>query len=253
MALTTEGLTDDAFLDGRLNLLQPRNGYRAATDPVLLAASVSPQPGSRVLDLGCGVGTAALCLGARLPGLSLHGVEIQNDYADLARRNGARNEIPMTVYDADIRAMPDPLRMQSFDAVIMNPPWHDEAVIASPARDRDKANRLVDVTLAIWLAAALTRLKPGGLLALIQRSAWLPEILNALATRTGDIAVLPLVSREGRDAKRVIVHARKGTAGPFRLASPLVLHTGSGHVQDGMDDLSPIARAILREGAGLEF
>ena len=32
-------LTDDKFLCGRLNLLQPLKGYRAATDPVLLAAA----------------------------------------------------------------------------------------------------------------------------------------------------------------------------------------------------------------------
>lgn len=33
-------LTEDAFLGGRLRLLQPVQGYRAGVDPVLLAASV---------------------------------------------------------------------------------------------------------------------------------------------------------------------------------------------------------------------
>ena len=44
--------------------------------------------GGHVLDLGCGVGAAALCLAARVPGLDLTGVELQEDYAALARRNG---------------------------------------------------------------------------------------------------------------------------------------------------------------------
>ena len=35
-----DDLTRDAFLGGRVTLLQPRRGYRAGTDPVLLAASV---------------------------------------------------------------------------------------------------------------------------------------------------------------------------------------------------------------------
>ena len=87
---------------------------------------------------------------------------------------------------------------------------------------------------------------------LIQRAVWLPEILSALATRTGDIAVLPLQARDGRDAKRVIVKARKGSHGPFRIAAPLVLHQGASHVADG-DDYSPVARAILRDGAGFDF
>ena len=33
-------LTYDAFLGGKLHLWQPRRGYRAGVDPVLLAASV---------------------------------------------------------------------------------------------------------------------------------------------------------------------------------------------------------------------
>ena len=64
-------LSDDKFLCGRLRLLQPLQGYRAATDPVLLAAACPAEPGQSVLDLGCGAGAAALCLGARVPGLTL--------------------------------------------------------------------------------------------------------------------------------------------------------------------------------------
>ncbi|MFZ1340349.1 MAG: methyltransferase, partial [Paracoccaceae bacterium] len=38
-------LTDDKFLCGRLRLLQPAKGYRAATDAVLLAAACPATPG----------------------------------------------------------------------------------------------------------------------------------------------------------------------------------------------------------------
>ena len=37
-------LTEDRFLGGRLVLAQPRKGYRAGIDPVLLAAAVPPVP-----------------------------------------------------------------------------------------------------------------------------------------------------------------------------------------------------------------
>src|SRR5690606_36264457 len=52
-------LTRDAFLGGRLNLSQPRNGFRAGLDSVLLGAAVN-RAGASLLDLGAGVGTAGL-------------------------------------------------------------------------------------------------------------------------------------------------------------------------------------------------
>ena len=55
---------------------------------------------------GCGVGAAALCLGWRVPGLDLCGLEVQPDYADLARRNGQRNKISLAVDEGDLRQMP---------------------------------------------------------------------------------------------------------------------------------------------------
>src|SRR3546814_8190614 len=48
-------ITEDAFLGGRVKLRQPEVGYRAAIDPVLLAAAVPAVAGERVADLGCGV------------------------------------------------------------------------------------------------------------------------------------------------------------------------------------------------------
>ena len=80
---------DDAFLGGRLTLRQPARGYRAGADAVMLAAACPAQPGQRVLELGCGAGVALFCLGARVRGLSLTGLERQPALADLARHNAA--------------------------------------------------------------------------------------------------------------------------------------------------------------------
>ncbi|MEL6264223.1 MAG: methyltransferase, partial [Pseudomonadota bacterium] len=62
-------MTHDRLLGGRVGLTQPRQGYRAATDPVLLAAAVPAAAGETVLELGIGAGAAVLCLAARVPGL----------------------------------------------------------------------------------------------------------------------------------------------------------------------------------------
>ncbi|WP_149587484.1 tRNA1(Val) (adenine(37)-N6)-methyltransferase [Tabrizicola flagellatus] len=243
-----EDLSDDKFLCGRLRLLQPRKGYRAATDPVLLAAACPAEPGQSVLDLGCGAGAAALCLGLRVPGLSLAGLELQPAYADLARRNAARNGIALEVHEGDLTRIPAPVR-RDFDHVIANPPYYPAGGSPSPVAARARAMQ-VETPLAAWVAAATRRLRPGGWLTLICGTDGLPEVLTALAPKLGSAAVLPLAAREGRAALRVIVQARKGGRAPFRLLAPFIIHAGPAHDGD-RESYTPAANAVLRDGAGL--
>ncbi|MEL6978460.1 MAG: methyltransferase [Pseudomonadota bacterium] len=243
-------MTEDAFLGGALKILQPRRGYRAATDPVLLAAACPAQRGDRVLDVGCGVGTAGLCLAKRVAGVSVEGVELQEALAALSRRNAARNGVGAWLAHAcDIREPPLFVRSVSYDQVITNPPYHSaEAGVASPDMVKDRANRET-MSLAAWLDFCLRRLRPGGAVTLIHRVERLPEILAALEGRAGGVGVLPLAPRAARPAKRVIVTAVKESRAPFRLAAPLALHAGA----DGDDaaPFTPEAEAALRHGAAL--
>lgn len=242
-----EDLSDDKFLCGKLNLLQPLKGYRAATDPVLLAAACPARTGDRVLDLGCGAGAASLCLAARVPGLALAGLELQPAYADLARRNAARNDVVMQVVEGDLTAMPHVLR-RGFDQVIANPPYYAPSGTPSPVAGRDRAMR-VGVSLADWVGVAATRLDPGGWLTMIIGADGLPEALSGLDGRMGSASVLPLAPREGRAAGRVILRARKGGRAAFRLLQPFVIHRGASHDGD-RESYTEAASAILRGGAG---
>ncbi|MEY4696452.1 MAG: hypothetical protein RIT14_880 [Pseudomonadota bacterium] len=241
-------LTDDKFLMGRLRLLQPARGYRAATDPVLLAAACPAEPGQSVLDLGCGAGAAALCLAARVPDLALAGLELQPAYADLARRNAARNGIAMEVAEGDLVHMPRALR-RGFDHVIANPPYYAAAGSPSPLPARDRALR-VGTPIADWIAAAATRLSPGGWLTMIFATPCLPEALASLPPKLGSALVLPLAPRQGREAPRLILRARKGGRAPFRLLPAFVLHAGPTHDGD-RESYTPAANAVLRDMSDL--
>ncbi|MDE3027924.1 MAG: methyltransferase [Paracoccaceae bacterium] len=245
-------VTDDGFLGGRLQILQPRVGYRAATDPVFLAAAVPALPGQTVLELGCGAGVASLCLAARVSELRVVGVEVQPSYADLARRNAVRNSIDIEVFEADLAAMPPNLRARNFDHVIANPPYYP-AGDGTAAEDAGREMALREATpLAVWIDVATRRLKPGGRLTVIHLAERLPELLAACDDRLGSIRILPLAPRIGRPANRVILSAAKGARGPFQLLSPLVLHEGAAHDGD-RDSLCPEVQAILRDGAMLEW
>jgi tRNA1(Val) A37 N6-methylase TrmN6 len=243
---------EDRLLGGKVRLIQPLKGYRAATDPVFLAAAVAARSGESVLDLGCGAGAAAFCLAARVPGAVLHGLEIQPAYLALARKNAVLNGVDIALHEGDVAVPPKALREHVFDHVMMNPPYHGAADVASPVAGRDTAHREGAAGLDQWIAAGLARLKPKGWLTVIHRAERAPELLHLLDGSAGAIAMLPLAARAGRDAGRVIIRARKGAKGPFRLSAPLVIHAGAAHLRDE-DDFSAEATAILRGGAALDF
>jgi tRNA1(Val) A37 N6-methylase TrmN6 len=242
-------LTLDAFLGGKLHLWQPRHGYRAGLDPVLLAASVQATPGQRVLELGCGVGAAILCLNARVSGLHLTGVEVHGPTADLARRNGGD---ALEVVTADLTEMPLHLRQRQFDHVLANPPYYDRTASVrsdDPARETAHGE---DTPLAKWVKVAAKRLAPKGQVHFIHRAERLPDLIRALPPDLGSVEVLPLAARAGRAPDRVILRARKNGRGAFKLHAAMVMHAGDSHAQDGKDYV-PAIDAVLRHGAALMF
>lgn len=243
-------LTCNDFLGGALRLWQPRSGYRAGVDPVLLAASVPARAQQTVIELGCGAGAAILCLMARVPGLKVTGVELQPAYAELAQKNAVENDMSLRVINADLTELPDDLRQQQFDHVLANPPYYRSGA-HSPAQDQGRSVALSEGTaLFDWIDVAARRLAPRGYLHMIQKADRLPDMLSACAGRLGSVEVLPLAPRTGRAAELVILRARKGGRAAFRLHAPVILHAGIRHEADG-DSYRPEISEVLRQGAPL--
>jgi tRNA1Val (adenine37-N6)-methyltransferase len=229
----------DTFLDGRIKVTQPDSGFRSGLDAVMLAAAVPAMAGQKLLELGSGAGTAALCLEARVPDIAVTGVEMDAALAKLANENAAANGSKARFIAADIFALPSELK-QGFDQVFCNPPFHGPGQ-ASP--DPARAAALMDDgKLADWLKLGLQRTVSGGFFTAILRADRLNLALGALPER--GTCAFPLLPRSGEAPKRVIVQARKGSAAPFALLSGLVLHCTDG-------SWTPEADAVLRRGSAL--
>lgn len=240
-----ESLREDALLNGRVRLCQPVRGYRAAIDPVLLAAAVPAAAGQTVLDLGTGVGAAALCLLARVPALTLVGLDRDPAAIALARHNAALNAVPerFLALVGDVAAAP--LRPAGVDQVMANPPYLPPGRgRRSPDPARARANVEDSAALADWIAAGLRLVRPRGAVTVIHRADRLDALLASLHGRAGAIEVCPVWPRAGQAARRVLLRARPGRRTPLRLAPGLVLHDAGG-------GFTPAAAAVLREGESL--
>lgn len=217
-------------------------------DAVLLAASCRAEPGQRVLDIGCGVGTAALCLGARVAGLQLCGVEVQPHLARLAQSNGVANGQKLEVVTADATRLPADLRARSFEHVLLNPPYFDRDR-GSSAPDTARETAMGEATpLSDLVRAGVRRLVPRGQITVVHRAERLADLLAAItAAGCGAITVLPLLPRADRPARLILLRATKGARSPLTLAAPVILHDGAQHGADGKD-FTPRIVAVLRDG-----
>ncbi|MEM9756435.1 MAG: methyltransferase [Pseudomonadota bacterium] len=214
----------------------------------MLAAACEARAADSVLDLGCGVGVASLCLSARVADLRLVGVEIQAEYADLARRNVAEAGQQIQIVNADLNTLPADIQTRGFDHVIANPPFfRSTAGHEAPDPGRGAARHDGATPLSAWIGTARRRLAPKGVFTVILPAARLAELLHLLDGGFGGIAIRPIAPRAGREAGRVIVRAQKGARAPLRLLAPLILHDGPRHLSDA-EDLTDRARAILRGG-----
>lgn len=245
--------TKDAFLGGRVTLLQPEKGHRAGLDAALLQAVVPTDASGLLVDLGAGVGTVAFSAAARAR--HLHAVALERD-PDLAALGRQALSLPenadfaprVRFVTADV-ASPNDARddpgERSADWVLMNPPFDTpDRGRPSPNARRQAAHMGDQALLPAWCATAAMLLRPGGRLGLIHRPKALPAVLEALSGAFGGVRVLPTHPSANAPAGRVIVVAERASRSPFSLRAGLVLHGDGG-------GWTPEADAILRGEATL--
>jgi tRNA1(Val) A37 N6-methylase TrmN6 len=227
--------SDDALLNGRVRLLQPRGGHRAGSDAVLLAAAVEPLETGTVVDLGAGSGAVGLMIAARSR-TTIVFVEKDPVLAEMCRRNVDRNGLRdrARIIEADILAPASERRRHgllaaSADVVVTNPPYLEEGRSrSSPDAVRAKAHQLPEGGIERWVRVCADLLKPKGRLTLIHRADRLADCLSYLERGFGAIAVKAIHPRADEPASRIVITAVKGSRAPMLLAPPLILHERHG-------------------------
>lgn len=247
MSAEPAATSDDAVLGGRLILRQPLRGHRVGHDAILLAAATAAKAGEHAIDFGAGVGGAGLALARRVEGLTVSLVDIDPELTvlaiDNARRNALGNRVRAVCLDVESSATDFAaagLTAGSAARVLMNPPFN-VAHNPSPERGRRVAYVASPDTLPQWLGNAAWLLRPQGTVTLIWRADGLADVLAALAGGFGAVAILPVHSKPGAPAIRVLVRAVKAHHAPLALLPGLVLADADGKP-------TPQAEAVLREG-----
>lgn len=239
-------LTDDSLFQGDLIVRQSRDGYRFSVDAVLAAQFAAPQPGSQVLDLGCGCGVIGLILAYRHPQSTVCGLELQESLAALAEENRSRNDFAdrFRVIRGDVRVIAAWLAPETFDLVVCNPPYRkkDSGRInqdSQAARARHELTAEVDD----FVRAGAFCVRNRGRVVFVYPAARLPTLLIALLHHRLTLKRLqPVYSYPGAaSARLVLVEATKNGGEQSEILAPFYIYARKN------GDYTPDMLALYRE------
>ena len=218
------GESVDAFMEGRLQLIQSARGYRFSADSILLSRFVTTRKGDWVVDLGAGCGVIGLMLLLEKPIGRVVCLEIQAALADQARRNAALNGFreKMSVILGDIRH--PPLSPSIAHLVVCNPPYRPaRSGRINPDPERAIARHEILASLNDLLSAALRLMKPKGRIAMVYPAARLADLmvrLRSFGLEPKRMRMLHPGPQE--EANLVFIEAARGAGGGLKILSPLV-------------------------------
>jgi tRNA1Val (adenine37-N6)-methyltransferase len=225
--------TTDAFFGGRIQVRQPRSGYRFSIDAVLLANLTTARLRDRVLDLGTGCGIISLILAHRFPTVSIQGIELQPQLAELARQNVRSNAMQdrIGIVEADLRRLRAEEIHGPFDLAVCNPPYRrNRSGRINPDPQKAIARHEIQARLADVAAASRRLLKRSGRLAVIYPAERTADLFWEMrSARIEPKSIRAIHSRSGETAKLVFVEGVCGAGPGLTIAPPLAVYGPDGN------------------------
>ncbi|MBR1733988.1 MAG: methyltransferase [Alphaproteobacteria bacterium] len=212
--------TDDTILNGRISLKQPKNGYRVAIDPIILAAFVQPKDNQSILDVGCGVGTISFILKSQNPSLKITAIDIDEKMCELCRYNSIKNGLNIDIQNIAIETMRN---NESFDHIVTNPPFFPTK--SHRISDKKLLANFETIELEKWISCCLKLLKNKGTFSMIHTSSRLDEILFAVRNKLGNIIITPIFAKPNDKAIRIVVQGIKGSHSEVKINPAFIIHS----------------------------
>ena len=225
--------TKNKILNGSLEVIQPKSGYRFGFDAVFLSSFVNGfiekknRRKAMVADVGSGVGTISLILAFKNQNIKITAIENNKEYLNLAKENILNNHLDnkITLLNKNIFNVGHNIN-EKFDLVVSNPPYHLTDSNFSKNDLKEISKRIVD--LEKWLKNCIGLLKTKGYLFLIFPVDILDKVLNFIEISSGSFQIFPFWPKKNNSARRVILIAKKGGLGPTELMTGLTLYNNKG-------------------------
>jgi len=215
--------TIDSFLNGKLQIIQSRQGYRFSVDALLLAEFVSVRSEDVVVDLGAGCGIISLFLAVKRKVGFIVGLELQEELASQAQRNIVLNKLEkkIAIIRGDLRHLP--MGPAFAHIVVCNPPYKPQkSGRINPDFSKAIARHELSTKVDDILFAGKALLKPGGRLALIYPANRLAEIFAKMRIQDIEPKRLQIVFPNSYShAKLAMIEGRLRGKSGLKILPPL--------------------------------
>ncbi len=223
---------DDLEYKG-LKIIQNKNGFCFGIDAVLLSDFAKEiKKESKVLDLGTGTGILGILLCKKTELKNIIGVEIQKDVFDMAKRSIKLNNLEdkFSVINEDIKELDKKLELQSFDAIVTNPPYKKDNTGLKNDNEYEIISRHeVKCNLEDVIRVSSKLLKNNGKFFMVHRPERIKDIIINLEKYKMQIKEIRFVYPNiNKKPNMILIKAVKGAREFLNVQEPLFVYNEDG-------------------------
>ena len=235
----------DNFLDGKIKIYQPRKGYRAGIDAILLASCVKVFKNCKILDIGSGTGIISFFIASKYKNVDIAGIEKNPKYCSLAMKSLKINKLKSKIkfLNKDFKYVSD---MQS-DVIVSNPPWFRLNSTYKSCNFLLNDAKIESLKLDLWIDKVLKNLNLTGEYYTIFPYIRIKELINILRIHFKSVKVYPVSSFKSRKPDKAIVIAKKsGNESNYYEYKRIIIHKKDKSFMNNIND-------ILKKGNSLSL
>lgn len=216
-----------------LKIIQNKEWFCFGIDSVLLSDFAKKiKSNSNIIDLGTGTGIISILLTPKTKPKKIIGVEIQNEIAEMAQRSILLNKLEdkIEIINEDIRNLDKILDLESYDAIVTNPPYMKmDTGLMNENSVKLISRHEIKCTIEDIAKISFRLLKNNGTIYMVHRPDRLVDIMEIFRKYKLEIKEMRIVyPKKEEQANLVLIKAVKNAKPFLKIDKPLYVYNNDG-------------------------
>lgn len=238
-------IKDDETLDDLqlkdIYIIQKKEGFRFGIDAVLLANFANIKRKHSVMDLCTGTGIIPLIIKGKREPEKIVGLEIQEDFVEMARRSLKINNFQNTIefIRGDLKDIKLLKNLEKFDVITVNPPYKlEKSGIVNPNDKYAIARHEVMCNLENVIEASRILLKDNGRLYMIHRPERLADIFCTMRKYKIEPKRVQMIHPNTKKAPNIVLVEGQRDGGAYlKWEAPIYVYNDDGTYSDEINKI----------------